>query len=45
MKFTGIVRQVDPLGGIVIPVEIRKTHGVKPQAAFLAFTPLLGARP
>ena len=31
MKATGIVRQVDPLGRIVIPAEIRKTHGIKPQ--------------
>ncbi len=31
MKSTGIVRQVDPLGRIVIPAEIRKTHGIKPQ--------------
>lgn len=28
MKSTGIVRKVDPLGRIVIPKEIRKTHDV-----------------
>jgi transcriptional pleiotropic regulator of transition state genes len=29
MKATGIVRRIDDLGRIVIPKEIRKTHGIK----------------
>ena len=29
MKATGIVRRVDDLGRIVIPKEIRRTHGIK----------------
>ena len=29
MKSTGIVRSVDDLGRIVIPKEIRNTHGIK----------------
>lgn len=28
MKSTGIVRKIDDLGRIVIPKEIRKTHGI-----------------
>ncbi len=28
MKATGIVRDVDPLGRIVIPKELRKTFGI-----------------
>jgi transcriptional pleiotropic regulator of transition state genes len=28
MKSTGIVRKVDPLGRIVIPIELRKTFNV-----------------
>jgi len=28
MKATGIVRQVDPLGRVVIPMELRKTMGI-----------------
>jgi len=28
---------VDPLGRIVIPVEIRKTHGIKPPNALKIF--------
>ena len=28
MKSTGVVRKVDPLGRIVLPVELRKTLGI-----------------
>ena len=30
MKSTGVVRRVDELGRIVIPIEIRKTLGIDP---------------
>lgn len=29
MKATGIIRRVDYLGGIVIPIDIRKAFGIK----------------
>lgn len=29
MKSTGIVRKIDPLGRIVIPMELRRTSGIK----------------
>ena len=29
MKSTGIVRHIDDLGRVVIPKEIRRTHGIK----------------
>ena len=29
MKATGIVRPVDPLGRVVIPVELRRNLGIK----------------
>lgn len=29
MKATGIVRRIDNLGRVVIPKEIRRTHGIK----------------
>ena len=29
MKATGIVRPVDPLGRVVIPVELRRNMGIK----------------
>ena len=29
MKATGIVRNIDDLGRLVIPSELRKTHGIK----------------
>ncbi len=29
MKSTGIVRKLDPLGRIVIPMEIRRTMGIE----------------
>jgi AbrB family transcriptional regulator, transcriptional pleiotropic regulator of transition state genes len=31
MKSTGIVRPVDPLGRVVIPVEIRRNMNIKPE--------------
>ena len=30
MKSTGIVRRLDSLGRIVIPKELRRTHGIEP---------------
>lgn len=30
MKMTGIVRRVDGLGRVVIPIELRKTLGIAP---------------
>lgn len=29
MKFTGIVRKVDELGRIVLPIELRRTLGIE----------------
>lgn len=29
MKATGIVRRVDDLGRVVIPKELRRTHGIR----------------
>lgn len=29
MKSTGIVRKVDELGRIVLPIELRRTHGIE----------------
>ena len=29
MKSTGVVRKIDPLGRIVIPMELRRTSGIK----------------
>ncbi|NMA92976.1 MAG: AbrB/MazE/SpoVT family DNA-binding domain-containing protein [Firmicutes bacterium] len=40
MKSTGIVRQMDPLGRVVIPSEIRKTHGLKPKDSLEIFIDL-----
>ena len=37
MKATGIVRKVDELGRIVLPVEIRRTLGVKIKDAIEIF--------
>lgn len=28
MKATGIVRKVDELGRVVLPIELRRTHGI-----------------
>jgi AbrB family transcriptional regulator, transcriptional pleiotropic regulator of transition state genes len=29
MKSTGIVRQLDPLGRVVLPIELRRTLGIE----------------
>lgn len=29
MKSTGIVRKVDELGRVVLPIELRRKHGIK----------------
>lgn len=31
MKFTGMVRPLDELGRIVIPIELRRTFGISPK--------------
>lgn len=33
MKSTGIVRKVDELGRVVIPIELRRTLGIKEKDA------------
>ncbi|URZ06433.1 AbrB/MazE/SpoVT family DNA-binding domain-containing protein [Clostridium felsineum] len=33
MKSTGVVRQLDPLGRIVLPIEIRRTFDLKEKDA------------
>ena len=38
MKSTGIVRKVDELGRIVLPIEIRKTMGIAEKDAIEIFT-------
>lgn len=38
MKATGIVRRIDGLGRIVIPMEIRKTFGIKDTDPMEIFT-------
>jgi transcriptional pleiotropic regulator of transition state genes len=38
IKATGIVRRVDDLGRIVIPVELRRTYGIAEQDALEIFT-------
>ena len=30
MKSTGIVRRLDSLGRLVLPIELRRTHGIAP---------------
>ncbi len=37
MKSTGIVRPVDPLGRVVIPVELRRTLGIKTEDSMEVF--------
>lgn len=37
MKSTGIVRQLDRLGRIVIPMELRRTMGISPRDALELF--------
>ena len=38
MKFTGIVRKVDELGRIVVPMELRKTMDIKEKDPIEIFT-------
>ncbi|MBQ8345852.1 MAG: AbrB/MazE/SpoVT family DNA-binding domain-containing protein [Clostridia bacterium] len=38
MKSTGVVRKVDELGRIVLPIEIRKVLDIKPRDAVEIFT-------
>ena len=38
MKSTGIVRRVDELGRIVLPIEIRKVMGINEKDAIEIFT-------
>lgn len=38
MKSTGIVRKVDELGRIVIPIELRRTLGIEVKDAVEIFT-------
>lgn len=38
MKSTGIVRQVDPLGRIVIPMELRRTLSIEEKDALEIYT-------
>jgi len=38
MKSTGVVRRVDELGRIVLPIEIRKTLDINPKDAVEIFT-------
>lgn len=37
MKATGIVRPVDPLGRVVIPVELRRNLGIKTEVSLEVF--------
>lgn len=38
MKATGIVRQVDELGRIVLPIELRRTFGIEQKDALEIYT-------
>lgn len=38
MKATGIVRKLDNLGRIVVPIELRKTMGIEIQDSIEIFT-------
>ena len=38
MKATGIVRRVDELGRIVLPMELRKMHGINVRDALEIYT-------
>ena len=38
MKSTGIVRRVDELGRIVLPMETRRSYGINPKDAIEIFT-------
>ena len=47
MKSTGIIRNIDPLGRLVIPAEIRKSHGINagdPVEMFLGENDLICVR-
>jgi len=38
LKSTGIVRQVDPLGRVVLPIELRRSMNVEPGTSLEIFT-------
>jgi len=38
MKSTGIVRKMDTLGRVVIPMELRRTMGIAPDDSIEVFT-------
>ncbi len=38
MKSTGVVRQIDPLGRIVLPIEMRNVLGIEKKDALEIFT-------
>jgi len=38
MKSTGIVRQLDALGRVVLPAELRRTYGITKKDALEIFT-------
>ena len=38
MKATGIVRKLDGLGRIVLPIELRRAYGMEPGTAIEVFT-------
>ena len=38
MKSTGIVRKVDELGRVVIPIELRRTLGIAQKGRTLKYT-------
>ncbi|MBR2987527.1 MAG: AbrB/MazE/SpoVT family DNA-binding domain-containing protein [Clostridia bacterium] len=38
MKFTGIVRQIDSLGRVVIPKELRTLYGIRENDAIEIYT-------
>ena len=38
MKSTGIVRQIDELGRVVVPMELRKTFNITPKTPLEIFT-------
>lgn len=37
MKSTGMVRPVDPLGRVVIPIELRRNLGISPEDSLEVF--------
>ncbi len=38
MKSTGIVRQVDELGRVVLPIELRRTFDIEPKDSLEIYT-------